>query len=289
MVKAAEVIPPVGLHRTEDHRYYWMGEGPLPSITTAIGMYDKSDALVGWAKRETASFAVRNLDALVEHRTHNSPEPSCGPCMKAYRPFDRTAAAQRWISAIPDYMKDAAADLGTRVHLVAESLAKGEHYAAEQDPVTLPYAGQYLRFMDEYTPDFLAVEYMGVNESWGYAGTGDIIATVDHPDLPGPTAIDIKTFTKPGPITFTKGRPRYYPTTGMQLAACAALEFIGKADDPVKYPVPDVQSYAVLLVGQEDYHLIPYRVTGATFEAFLSCLHLLGWAKGEAKTIVDAA
>src|ERR1019366_8392134 len=53
----------VGLVRDARHRYSWNG-GPLyPSVTTILGIKDKP-ALVGWAKRETAACAVRNLDVL---------------------------------------------------------------------------------------------------------------------------------------------------------------------------------------------------------------------------------
>ncbi|HEY1167723.1 MAG TPA: hypothetical protein VGE81_01900, partial [Candidatus Limnocylindrales bacterium] len=53
----------IGLVRDARHRYSWNG-GPLyPSVTTILGVKDKP-ALVGWAKRETAACAVRNLDVL---------------------------------------------------------------------------------------------------------------------------------------------------------------------------------------------------------------------------------
>lgn len=274
--------PTVGMFRTEDHRYYWNGEGPYPSVTTAISMYDKSDALVGWAKKETSSFAIRHLDELIAHRAHNTPDPDiCGPCAdnaKRRKPVDRTEAARLWVSSISDYQRDAAADLGTRVHELAEAVARGETPDDATD--LIPYGVQYQRFREERQPEYLAIEYMGINEAHEYAGTGDIIARLDDEDW----CIDIKTFTKPGPVP-----AKYYPTTGMQLVACSRFDFIGKEGDPTRYVVPKVDRYGVLLIGQEDYRLIPYRVTGATFDAFLNCLSLLRWSRGEAQAIVGAA
>ena len=49
-------IPSAGIHRTEDHRYYIDGDGPLPGVTTILKSFDKSDVLVGWAKKETAGL-----------------------------------------------------------------------------------------------------------------------------------------------------------------------------------------------------------------------------------------
>ncbi len=283
-----DTIPAVGIHRTEDHRYYFNGQGPLPGVTTAIKSLDKSDALVGWAKKETASFAVRNLDALVAHRGHNTPVPECSPCAaNAARrtPLDRQEAARVWVSSIPDYIKDSAADLGTRVHAVAEAMGRGEVPDDAADLV--PFGAQYRRFMADYLPQFHAIEYKGINLTHGYGGTGDIIATLGT-DLvqfgPGAWAIDIKTHTKDTPLPRT-----YYPETAMQLAACSRFDFIGRPGDPTEYAVPRVDAHAVLLIGRDDYRLIPYAVTDTTFDAFLHCLALHRWRNGEAKTIVGSA
>lgn len=268
-------IPSVGMHRSSDHRYWWNGAGPYPSVTTAMKMLDKSDVLVGWAKRETAAFAVRHLDVLARHLEHVAADPLCVPCAKAGRPFDRDQAAQRWISAIPDYQKDAAADLGTRVHGIAESIGRGEE--PDVVPELLPYATQYRSFLADVAPDILAVEYMGLNRTHGYAGTGDLIANIAGVT----TLIDIKTHTKPTPIPDT-----YYPETALQLAACSRFDFIGREGDPIEHPMPAVARYGVLLIGASGWRLIQYWVTDETFAAFTACLGLLRWKKGEATSIV---
>jgi hypothetical protein len=89
--------------------YRWNNGPWVPGVTSIIGMLDKSNALVGWAKRETAASAIRNhvlLGQLIE---------SGG-----------AEAAIDWLKRIPDYIKDSAADLGTRVHYIAEQIGKGE-------------------------------------------------------------------------------------------------------------------------------------------------------------------
>lgn len=279
----SEKIPQVGMHRTEDHRYYWNGWGPLTSVTTAISTYDKSDALVGWAKKETASFAIRHVHELSAHLANHAgnPDPFCEPCetdRKRRNPVGHTESARIWVSSISDYQRDSAADLGTRVHAMAEAIGKGDDPMVETE--LLPYGEQYRRFLDSEDPFLIEVEYMGVNRQHGYAGTGDIIAYINGEVW----CLDIKTFTKPGPVPKT-----YYPSTGMQLAACSRFDFIGKPNDPTEYPMPEVERHGVLLLGTSDYRLIPYKVTDATFAAFLATLDLYAWKTGEAKRIVGAA
>ena len=195
--------------------------------------------------------------------------------MKAARPYDGTWAAIKWVASIPGYQSDAAKDLGTSVHAIAEAIGKGEE--PDVVPEFLPYAFQYRRFLDEVRPRLLAVEYMGVNRAHGYAGTGDLLA-----DIGGSIAcIDIKTWTKDTAVPYT-----YYPETAMQLVACSRFEFIGKEGDPVEYPVPRATTFGVLLIGRDDYRLIPYFPTDATFDAFLACLRLYRWQQGEARAVV---
>jgi hypothetical protein len=259
------------------------------------GMYDKSDALIGWAKREVSSFAMRHLGELVEHKRHwddGLTVVGCPPCDNEFKRRQKVGgeeSARLWVASISDYQRDTAADLGTRVHAAAEEINLWGNDASIADDVR-PYAEQYRRWLAADLPDILEVEYMGVNLTHGYGGTGDIIAIPNRGELDGKrVAIDIKTFTKPGPIKFYRGKHLYYPTTGMQLAACSRFEFIGREGDANQYPIPAVDAHAVLLIGSEDYRLIPYRVTDQTFETFLACKRLLDWKHGEGKSIVDAA
>ncbi len=61
---SAQILPlALGLVRDARHRYSWNGGPWYPSVTTILGIKDKP-ALVGWAKRETAACAVRNLEVL---------------------------------------------------------------------------------------------------------------------------------------------------------------------------------------------------------------------------------
>ena len=127
----------VGLWRNEKHLYWWADEsgttGPLPSITTVIKAVDKSGPLVGWAKKITAEAAVRNLD-LVAQMTREGGEQ----------------AGIDFLKKLADHKRDKAADLGTRVHALAEAIAHQQHVEITEDEA--PYVEAYGRWMAEWKP-----------------------------------------------------------------------------------------------------------------------------------------
>ena len=133
--------PPPSARPDARHRYSWNG-GPLyPSVTTILGIKDKP-ALVGWAKRETAACAVRNLDVLERMVRSGGPQ-----------------AAVDWLKRIPDYARDASADLGSAVHAAAEAIARGEPAPVAED--VGPFVAAYRRdFLEAFQPRFIAVEAM---------------------------------------------------------------------------------------------------------------------------------
>ena len=153
-------VTKVGLVRDARHRYSWNG-GPLyPSVTTILGIKDKP-ALVGWAKRETAACAVRNLDVLERMVRSGGPQ-----------------AAVDWLKRIPDYARDASADLGSAVHAAAEAIARGEPVAVAGE--VRPFIAAYRRdFLEAFQPRFIAVEAMVCSERYEYGGTADAFAEID--------------------------------------------------------------------------------------------------------------
>ena len=135
----------IGLTRDTKHfyeaQYPGIQQGKQPGITTIQGVMDKP-ALVPWAKRETAIAAIRNWDTL---RSMVAQYPPNGDL--AYHP------AVSFLKATPGYQRDAAADIGTRVHAVAEALAKGEKPSVDED--TLAFAEAYVRdFLEPMKPKF---------------------------------------------------------------------------------------------------------------------------------------
>ena len=246
---------PLGLTRDATHTYTWNDGAtlvsPLPSVTTIIGVLDKSGPLVGWAKRETAACAVRNLDMLAKMRATGG-----------------DAAATEWLKKIPDYQRDTAADVGTRIHRLVEQLARGTE--PEVTAEEAPFIDGYRRFLAAYQPRFLAVEEMVASLRHRYGGTLDALAVIG-----GETWIlDVKTGAG------------IYPETALQLASYASADFIGRPGTSRRFRLPRATRFGVVHVRPEGARLIEYRVDPSTFAAFLEARRLYAWQQGAAKSLV---
>lgn len=237
-----------GLRRDQHHRYYYGSTGPLPGVTSIVKVVDRSGPLVGWAKRETAASAVRNLDMLQQMVRDGGKD-----------------SAQQWLSRIPDYQKDEAADIGQRVHALGDAINRGEDI--QPTGIEVPYVAQYRAFLADVRPvQLLATEALVCNLTVGYGGTLDSGWLIDGI----PTLLDIKT---------GKG---VYDETALQLAGYANAEFTGTPDDPTQVPLPAWQRYGVLHLRPDGWSLIPYDVTPETFEAFKAALTIYRWLKDTA-------
>src|SRR5664280_2974879 len=243
----------VGLVRDARHRYSWSG-GPLyPSVTTILQIKDKP-ALVGWAKRETAACAVRNLDVLEQMVRSGGPQ-----------------AAIDWLKRIPDYARDASADLGTAVHLAAEAIARGQSGPVSEE--VGPFVAAYRRdFLEAFRPRFIALEAMVCSERYEYGGTADAFAEIDGEIW----LLDYKTGAG------------VYPDTALQLGGLARAQFIGYPGDPVQYPVPFATRFGVVHIRPEGARLLPVIVNRETVAAFLDARRLFGWDQGPAKTVIGS-
>jgi hypothetical protein len=249
-------VTTVGLYRTDNHRYHWNGGPALPGVTSIIGKVDKSGPLIGWAKGVTADAALNNLDRL-----------------QAMIAVDGRAVTRSWLTAHATAESDAAKDLGTRIHILAEQISRG----ASPDVTELewPYIRAYQQYLSDFKPEFRkgrsSLERFVANLTHGYGGTFDFLCHLDLGDGPKLTLGDLKT---------GKG---HYTETRLQLAALGAAEFIGMPNDPKQYPMPKVEQYAVLHVRPEayarGYQVYRVNVTPADTAAFLGALAIYRWAE----------
>lgn len=242
----------LGLSRDETHNYVWNDGkrvlGPLPSVTTIMQVLDKSGPLIGWAKRTTAEAAVDNRDQLAGWVELGGRDGAISLLTKA-------ATVKR----------DRAADVGSRVHSLAEALARGQ--TIELTDEERPYLDAYQKFVEEWQPRYLAAEEMVISSRHLYAGTFDAIV-----EMAGEVwMLDTKT---------SKG---VYPETALQLAAYAYADWIGRPADPKRYRIPTVTAYGVLHIRPEGYEVVPFNVDLGTFEAFVHARHLYDWRETKAK------
>lgn len=253
-------IPQIGAYRTADHRYYWNGKGPLPSVTSILSVLDKP-AVVQWAKRTVAEFSVRSFH-----------DGSLGEKLT----MDGDTEATRWLASLPDYQKDTAAKLGSGIHLLADMQARGDQtfVVSETEAPYLTAFKNFLNWLQAQGAYIVSSEKM-VWSSDGYAGTYDLIVkmhywTDDRVKVDQLWLIDIKT---------SKG---YYPETALQLVAYGYADQIILEGNPDGYPMPIVNRYGVLHLRPElypdtGYRLIEYPIQDSDYVAFLGALELYRW------------
>lgn len=144
-----------------------------------------------------------------------------------------------------------ARDTGTEVHEALDLFLGGT--PIPPTPTTLPYYYGIAEFLYRVKPEIIAREQMVANLTYGFGGTFDLAAVIDGKV----SLVDFKT---------GKGKPSF----GLQLAAYAAAEFIGKPDDPEQYPVPEFEAYYVLLLRPGELaELVPVRVGARETDHFL--------------------
>jgi hypothetical protein len=231
------------------HAYYLDGE-KLPGVTTILGDGLAKPALINWAAKTVAGYALDNWDELAGQK----PSERLKVLEKAHY-ADRDAAGKR----------------GTEVHGLAEKLAKGEE-------VTVPdelagHVEAYVRFLDEFGPQVVLTETPVVSlTSWPYAGTFDLIA--DFPTLGQRLLCDVKT-----------ARSGVFPDNALQLAAYRFSTHRLSADGELQ-PMPEVDGCAVIHVRSDGYSLVPLKADREEHRFFLYCRELWRWHNQASKEIV---
>lgn len=245
-------VPTVGAFRDRWHRYYWNGDGPLLSVTTAQSAIHKPAYAIA-AARKVAEYVVENLDD-VRTLVHT----------------DGADGAVNFLRGVPDRDRDRSADFGTRVHALFETMSRGLPVTPEGDERA--FCAAFARFLEDYglTPSsFLEREYMVFDLTHRYGGTGDALLRLDERTV----LVDYKTGSA------------VYGETEFQLAGLASAEFIGREGDATRFPIPKATRHAVLHVRPHDfeggypegYRLIDYDITQESVALFRGLLPLKRW------------
>lgn len=229
-------------------RNYGRGHGykidghKVPGVTTALGILSK-DALVGWAARQSATYAVDHWDELA----------GMGPAQR----LDKIEKA-RWET------NHAATARGTEIHALGEKLVHGVEVDVPDEhrgPVEA-----YARFLDRWGIDPIAAETPLGHSKHYYGGTADLWANVGARDN-APALIDLKT---------GKG---VYDETALQLAAYRFADLC--VIDGVEQSTPEVEHVYVAHILPDAVRLVPVVADLETFKAFLYALTLYrvreGW------------
>ena len=222
------------------HRYTIDGK-PAIGVTTALKALDKP-ALASWSARTVAEYVADNIDGLLD---------------RLYYAGGREPFIQH-LRAIPNQKRNSAASKGTSVHSVADLIHKGEFEDVPDD--LAPYIDAYLDFLSDFDAKVIHSEFVVAHRGLMYAGTGDSIIEVHHPDLSGTGLFDIKT---------GKG---VYGDFALQAAAYRFAEVM--LIDGEERPMVPTDFAAVIHLSEEGYEVVPLRADEQAFEAFGKALWL---------------
>lgn len=238
-----------------------------PSVTNVLDTAVSKPALVPWAAKAVAEKAVNEMPRLVASTMVHVCKPKrvadeCGKCRDCLT---------KELKREPNFVKDMAADLGTRIHAWADAKVLGK--PIPHDPEVAPYGKQLLRFFHEHgidiDTDVEATEATVVNRKVGYAGTGDLwVRLKTGASRKRLVLIDYKS-------SATRQALSVYPEQGMQLAALANAETV-LLDDGTEVDAPaGIKAVFILTLRQNDYALIPMPLDGdlpAAFKGFCGAL-----------------
>lgn len=243
---------PRNARRSVNGRTYQWRDELFDSVTTILSGGFPKPALVNWAAKSVAEWAVRNQDD--------------------WRPIANkdTQAAIDLLKGSPYRERDAAADLGSHVHRAIDAYIVGRPMPEWPLPIR-PSMAQFAAFLERFSPTFEASEATVYSRQWGYAGTFDFIATIDGKRVLG----DVKT---------GKG---VYGEVALQLAAYRNAEFIG-GPDGAEHDVPAVDACVVLHIRPDVYELYPVDAGDEEFKTFLYVAQVRRFVNQRASAVIGA-
>lgn len=209
---------------------YFLGDRKLDGVTTLISGGLPKPALVRWAANSAADLACDEWDELAE------------------LPISER---RKRIAGAADAKRNAAAVRGTRIHALAEPLARGKEVDVPDE--LAGHVDSCVRFLDDWDVQTQWSESPVYHERYLYAGTLDLIATVG-----GETwLLDWKTSASGA-----------YGDTAFQLAAYRYASHMTDLDGEV-IPMPKVDRCGVIWLRADGYELYPYDADERVWRQFL--------------------
>jgi hypothetical protein len=237
----------------------------LWSVTTLIGNGVPKPALVGWAARVVAEYAVDEREAWEKIAASDRDAAVSLLSQSRYRKTDKASAR------------------GVDVHAIVEQIALGDD---PEVPAGIEgYVQQFRRFLADHEPTYLLAEAPIYNLELGYAGTLDAVVEIRGRKF----VLDVKTTDKK---PSARSRPPY-PEVALQLAAYARAELVGLAAaerhtgstsryyvyDPTSptEAMPEVEGAFALAISPYDYRLVPARIDDSIWSKFLAAREVALW------------
>lgn len=247
------------------------------SVTTVLGNISRF-GLPQWAARLASEAAFDRLPLLNRASRAgacNSTKTgdACGMCR---------ACVTYWLADRHNQVRDDAADLGVKLHDVAEHDALFGEGAHVDDDVA-PFVDQYRRWRDRYQPEFLASEMTVISRKWGYAGTLDAILRFGEASrlpkqlahLTGlPLCNDWKTSKS---VDLVKG---------WQVVAYANADNV-LLPDGSELPMPEIKGGLIVHIRPERVQMREVYVTDANFQFFVHMLRVVEGLNAGLNTVLS--
>lgn len=258
------------VNRGNNHSYLLDGT-KASGVTTVLGDGVPKPALVGWAARTIAEFVAERLEIDADTGAVRADE-----MVKAlakidadskYPKFPKDGTVSRLgiievLKGLHWNERDRAARRGTEVHGYAEQIINGTEVDVPDE--LLGHVDSYLKFLDDFSPQPVLVEFVIGHRAHGWMGTGDLIADLNDGLR---WLLDIKT-----------ARSGIYPETALQLSAYKAAEFYLDTAG-VEHPMIPVDRVGAIWVRADGYDLIPVDAGAATYKVFRHVQQVARWQK----------
>lgn len=280
--------------------YTWTGAGKVEefySVTTLLGI-GIPKYLVPWASKIVAELAYDGVAQTVGTKGRRRGagvlrvwaregaeivrQARLGGAKLAKIDETPRGLALRYLKSEPDRVRDAAADIGIKVHAAAEDVVVANMIEASRlilDGAKLPawpdtikpWMDGFTLWLRRYRVEFMAAEATVFNRSQVYAGTGDAWARVwtDLHDDRGTRWI-------PAMIDYKSGKSTW-PEVALQCCAYARGEFIGGADLVTEHDVPEAEVTAVLHLTPKGPTFTRLRYDDAMWTMFLYTREIFRW------------
>ena len=246
-----------------------------PGVTGIIGQLPK-DGLIYWSRLKVAEFAADNVGAVAQMLLNAHDAADYSKARKAAVDFMKQA---------PERETKQSADVGSAVHNLCESMARGEPLGFVH-PDYQPYVERYDRFLQKYQPEFDYIEDAVWSETYGYAGTFDAIAKIEGERL----ILDLKT-TRSGVHAPVALQMTAYSRADHIITANEEGRKLSDASDPelIQTPLPKIDGAAVIHLRPDSSAIVPVDIHDPDiWETFLHLLTVRRWEKETSKRVLGA-
>jgi hypothetical protein len=276
----------------------------LWSVTTIIGVLDKP-ALMYWAAEQTAKAAIASEATWRAMAADQGTDEAVKWLRDArFRPA-RDDISERSLGTVVHACCEILGLTGARPgtgdveQLIRRERPKLAGYAVRRIAVEVSrFVDQFERWLEEFSPSFVATEVTVYHPEFGYAGTADGFLTVDGVRF----IVDYKTSRR---WVDHQGRPTGpYPESALQVAAYRWAQWaavwrprmaevfrrryylLGETEQTLAQPVPAVDGGLVIHITPEHCRAHPVRCDQAVFDAFLYVLEAARWSFEMAPTVI---